>query len=65
MRTGFVTAAAACLLVSGCGGQPKTDDGDKPKGPAVSVAVKNFGELDEMIAAHRGKVVVIDLWAIW
>ena len=32
---------------------------------AVSLAVLNASETDELIASHEGQIVVVDLWALW
>lgn len=62
------------LMLLGCGGKatekkedPK-DGGDKQQagaGDALKVQVKSWDETLELVASKKGKVVVIDLWALW
>ncbi len=47
--------------------------GDAPLSPAdspgstpeITAVVKTMAEVNKLIAAHTGKVVVVDLWALW
>ena len=32
---------------------------------APSVTVKTWKETEELIASHKGKVVVVDIWSTW
>lgn len=32
---------------------------------AVSLELRSLAEIDELVASHKGKVVVLDLWALW
>ena len=46
---------------------------DRPESPAdssgttpgITADVKTLAEVDKLVAAHKGKVVVVDLWALW
>jgi thiol-disulfide isomerase/thioredoxin len=58
----------------GCGGQPVAQIDSKPTLPASSVAelsrsvplsVATWKETEAMIAQHKGKVVIVDLWSSW
>ena len=31
----------------------------------ITVSVQSIAQLEERIASHQGKVVVVDLWALW
>ena len=41
--------------------QPK----DKPDEPDITVSVQTLAATDELVAGHKGEVVVMDLWALW
>jgi hypothetical protein len=51
----YLTAALLLVLVSGC---------NEPE-PTVSMTAMNSAEFDKLVASHKGKVVVVDLWALW
>ena len=62
------------LIVSGCGhdDQPapqttKKDAGAQTveSGASVTTTVATIAEVEEVIASQNGKVVVLDLWALW
>lgn len=61
---------AALVLASLCGCKkadtpedPSTDSANQgPAKPAITVATKNSEELEELIAGHKGKIVIVDLW---
>jgi cytoskeletal protein RodZ len=68
LRWGMVAA----LLVAACSSPvPKTDQppSDRPalasiaQAPAVTLTAVKWTELESAIAAHKGKVVVLDVWA--
>lgn len=40
-------------------------DSEADTSPKVSLDVLNTAETDELIARHKGKIVVVDLWALW
>jgi hypothetical protein len=44
---------------------PAPDTDSKSDAAAVSLDVLNASETDELIASHKGKIVVVDLWALW
>jgi hypothetical protein len=45
---------------------PKPDTGSTPDAAVpVSLDVLNAAETDKLIARHEGKIVVVDLWALW
>ena len=33
--------------------------------PSITATVRNRAEVEQLVASHQGKVVVIDLWALW
>lgn len=33
--------------------------------PRIEASVKDRAEIQELIKSHAGKVVVLDLWALW
>lgn len=57
----------AALLLAGCGpeGVPSSRHKD-PDPPATAIELKpvTVKQLDEFIAAQKGKVVLIDCWSI-
>lgn len=54
-RRMLVLAALAALII-GC---------ERPPAPTGGVRPIDAAELDRVIAAHRGQVVVVDFWATW
>lgn len=73
MKLRRVFVLMSCLLLSACSGDPASETG-KNKGdeptknivePKVTASVKNLAEIEELIASHKGKIVVVDLWAMW
>ncbi len=54
---------AACLFGVGCGGSDSTQP--QAKGPEILLVPKTKKELDEHIASQKGKVVLLDVWAMW
>ena len=72
LAVGFLFAVGlACERSSG----PQTETG--PSGPepvagsagkktdAVPLTIANWEQTQQLVSAHRGKVVVLDLWASW
>ena len=43
---------------------PSTGDAKVDASP-ISAAVMSLPEINDAIAAHKGQVVVVDLWAMW
>ena len=69
-----ILLVAALLLTVGCGETnsvnnktPESGTGESAAAgsDAVSLEVLNSDETDELIASHKGKIVVVDLWALW
>ena len=65
---------AALLFAVGCGETNSDNNKPSPSGTEESASatsdpvpleVLTSGETDELIASHKGKIVVIDLWALW
>lgn len=65
---------AALLFTVGCGETDTVNNkapksGTEESAPAgsesVSLEVLTSAETDELIASHKGKIVVVDLWALW
>jgi thiol:disulfide interchange protein len=48
----------ACLVADGGRSAP-------PAPAAVELKDVTYAELDKAIAAHKGKVVLVDVWATW
>ena len=80
MRIALHWASLACLLLVGCetAVQPssKGGDGDDQTQVATSattdddqkqveVQVKTWAETSEWVAGQRGKIVILDAWAMW
>lgn len=78
MRGGTLRLALiGLLLLCGCSGKPPaggppkdnpTTQSSAPQKPAaaeITAEVKTIAEIQSAIAAHQGKVVVVDLWALW
>jgi hypothetical protein len=60
----FLTLAlVACLTACADRAPPATPPAAAP--PTVTVSVKSLPEVRELIQSHVGKVVVVDLWALW
>jgi hypothetical protein len=68
------------LVLQGCSSQdvkPAATRGERPRvspaaatdqatsRPAITADLKSVSEVEALIASHRGKVVVADLWALW
>jgi thiol:disulfide interchange protein len=53
----------AAVLAAGCGGRP--DPAPTPPDAAVELKDVTYAELDRAIAARKGKVVLVDVWATW
>jgi hypothetical protein len=68
------------LVLQGCSFQddkPASTRGEQPplssaaetdqatSRPAITADFKSVSEVEALIASHRGKVVVADLWALW
>lgn len=49
------------LLVAGCQGAA----GPAPQAPAVTARLASWDETQQLIASHKGKVVVLDAWSTW
>lgn len=71
VRMLFLTAL---LLAVGCGEtnsvnnkmpESATEELTAAGSDAVSLEVLTSDETDELIASHKGKIVVVDLWALW
>ena len=72
---------ALTLPLAACGpgsqvetGQPTDSAQSSPGGlqpqtqqtnASITASVQSIAQLQERIAAHKGKVVVVDLWALW
>lgn len=66
-----------CLLLLGCGGNKnaevnKSGGNDDPgqqnasaQNDELTLHVKSWDETLNLVASKKGKVVVIDLWALW
>lgn len=65
---------AALLFAVGCGEtnsvnnkapENGTEESASAGSDPVSLEVLNSDETDELIASYKGKIVVVDLWALW
>lgn len=70
---------AICLPLVGCQERPPATSGETttpakaPEAagtsadgkPDVTVEVKSWAEVQQMVGEHRGKVVVLDVWSTW
>jgi thiol-disulfide isomerase/thioredoxin len=62
-RPQFRLPIAVLLAVSaGCNTQPAADESTSP---AVGVRLASWDETEQLIASHKGKVVVVDAWSTW
>jgi thiol:disulfide interchange protein len=68
MKLKLLCLGVAAFFLSACSGEPakKTgkSEGEKEK-PTVTATVKSLTEFEDLVASHKGKVVVVDLWAMW
>jgi hypothetical protein len=53
--------AALLALAAGCSSGPS--GGDKTETPEVKLQVVKLKEFEKALEAHRGKVVLVDIWA--
>lgn len=79
MRSVARLVLAICLLFAGCqertppaspetatqAKSPKATETPVDAKQAVTVEVKSWAEVQQMMADHRGKVVVVDIWSTW
>ncbi len=56
----LATPLVIVSLLLGCSGQGVAQNGAKP---AVSLQIKGYDEVAAAVAAHKGKVVVLDAWS--
>lgn len=61
MAAGCQKSADSVFLVPVENVEPR----DNPSGANISLAIGDEKKLAEMLAAHKGKVVFVDYWAIW
>jgi len=54
--------AAVLVAIAGCSGPAPSGKAVTAAGP-VSLKIIRWPELEQAIAAHRGSIIVIDLWA--
>ncbi len=68
-----------CLLVGGCQERtpltstetaertvtPETTEPSTDAGQEVTVEVKSWAEVQQMVADQKGKIVVVDVWSTW
>jgi hypothetical protein len=63
----YAVAAAAALAFAACAQNesPKLPvaSGEAAGEPAVALQVVKWPELKKAVAAHKGKIVVLDVWA--
>ncbi len=55
----------AVLVAAPLSDGEKKSAGKKPTPPAVQVEVASFAQIQNAIAKHQGKVVVVDYWSSW
>jgi thiol-disulfide isomerase/thioredoxin len=55
----FSIQAGLLVLFAGCQGQQPT------KVPEVQLRLASWDETQQLIAGHKGKVVVLDIWSTW
>lgn len=80
MRTTLKWLSLACLLLVGCetavperGENQNADEQTSVASPTstgddqmqVDVQIKSWAETAELVAGHRGKIVILDAWAMW
>lgn len=79
--SGYIIAAGLVFLLAGCADSPPTAELTGTRSTSnvvtpsngeskiarlpVSAAVMSLPDVKNTIAAHKGKVVVVDLWAMW
>lgn len=54
-----------CAVAAGCSREPVPSEGASGEVRAASVSIVNAAGLEAKIAAHRGRGLLINLWAIW
>lgn len=68
MKLRLLCLTVSALLLAACSGEPSSESGkadDKNETPKVAASVKTLKEFEDLVASHKGKVVVVDLWATW
>lgn len=74
MQSRYLTVVVLCALTLGCSVSPSPQHDPGPTAPAkpaavttpaVNLSVATWKETEAMIAGHKGKVVVVDLWSSW
>lgn len=70
MKLKLLCLGAAALFLSACSGEPAKEngkgEGEKEKTAVTATAtVKSLTEFEDLVATHKGKVIVVDLWAMW
>ncbi|MGE0758482.1 MAG: redoxin family protein [Pirellulaceae bacterium] len=53
------TYAGLLMLVAGCHAERP------PSAPVVQVRQASWSETEQLIARHKGKVVIVDVWSTW
>jgi thiol:disulfide interchange protein len=74
MKLRLLCLMVSALLLAACSGEPEKESGkrngpakanDKNESSKVTASVKTLKEFEDLVASHKGKVVVVDLWATW
>ena len=76
MRTAFSSILAVTLMtcITACSDNanepslatdPAVPSGSGTERAKIEASIKNREEIQELVQSHVGKVVVLDLWALW
>ena len=61
----LLLTTAACAPSNSIQSSDNSSAGNAVDDPEITVEVRSLAQVEELIASHAGKPVVLDLWALW